>query len=377
MPIRKARSGKSRHSGVQDTEKQTAPIVKDGAFYADASGNPTFKSPEAGEVDLGGDLPVTTLGTSGAQTIDRDTSDKFIIPEPTGAITLADSNFADMKEAIVDINNGDTDVSFPATWEWEGDIPALVIDGVDRLKLKHFLYGVTDKIFASIENLHRVFDPIHLNPFAWYDADAIEGLIDDDTVATWEDISANSYDATQSTESLKPLYKTSIINGKPVIRFDGTDDVLSIGSLDAFTELTVVVVYKNNSVAATFGGIIGTDGNSDGFQVVRQDSTQVLHMPGFAGHATPSSTILVSTPYIVSSIYTGASAAIWVNGVDKGSTANSGTVSAGTTYNIGRTNSASRTLNGDIAEILVFDYALSVSQREDLETYLNNKYNTF
>ena len=101
------------------------------------------------EVDsLVNPTPVT-LPTSGSVTIDASAGDKFIIPEPTGAITLSDSNFANMKEVIVDINNGFGNVSFPEAWRWTGDIPTLTDDGTDRIRLSHILYGATPKIIAE------------------------------------------------------------------------------------------------------------------------------------------------------------------------------------------------------------------------------------
>lgn len=109
-------------------------------------------------------LPLKTLGDNGEQTIDRSVSDKFVIPEPTGTITLSDSNFTDMKEAIVDINNGRSNISFPASWEWKGDIPTLKSSGVDRIKLSHYLFGVTPKIMAEL-----LFSYLYILP--WNDID--------------------------------------------------------------------------------------------------------------------------------------------------------------------------------------------------------------
>src|SRR5262245_49637476 len=55
-------------------------------------------------------------------------------------------------------------------------------------------------------------------------ADAIVGINDGDAVATWEDSSSVNNDATQGTAANRPVYKVNIINGKPVVRFDATND---------------------------------------------------------------------------------------------------------------------------------------------------------
>ena len=60
----------------------------------------------------------------------------------------------------------------------------------------------------------------------WLRADAITGLNDTDPVATWPDSSGNSNDATQGTAADRPLYRTNIVNGLPIVRFDGANDFL-------------------------------------------------------------------------------------------------------------------------------------------------------
>ncbi|MGH7571860.1 MAG: hypothetical protein ACREMK_08475 [Gemmatimonadota bacterium] len=61
---------------------------------------------------------------------------------------------------------------------------------------------------------------------AWFKGDGITGLNDGDPVATWDDSGTNNQDANQSTSSMRPVYKTNIVGGKPGVRFDGVDDRL-------------------------------------------------------------------------------------------------------------------------------------------------------
>lgn len=46
------------------------------------------------------------------------------------------------------------------------------------------------------------------------------------TVGGWQDFSNSKAHSTQSSASLQPLYKKNIFNGKPSIRFDGSDDMM-------------------------------------------------------------------------------------------------------------------------------------------------------
>lgn len=62
----------------------------------------------------------------------------------------------------------------------------------------------------------------------------IEGLSNDDAVASWADMN-NAITVSQATAGKRPLYKTSVLNGLPVVRFDGTDDELITTTLGMTT----------------------------------------------------------------------------------------------------------------------------------------------
>ncbi|MCK5787564.1 MAG: hypothetical protein KAH32_01005, partial [Chlamydiia bacterium] len=57
----------------------------------------------------------------------------------------------------------------------------------------------------------------------WLCADDISQS-DGTSVTSWTDRSGNSNNASQAAAANKPIYKTSIVNGHGVVRFDGTDD---------------------------------------------------------------------------------------------------------------------------------------------------------
>src|SRR3990167_1190365 len=73
------------------------------------------------------------------------------------------------------------------------------------------------------------FDPRRIsNLVAWFKADSLLNFNDNDVVGTWLDSSGKGNHATQTTAGNKPLYKTNIQNGKPIVRFDGVDDWMSL-----------------------------------------------------------------------------------------------------------------------------------------------------
>jgi hypothetical protein len=61
---------------------------------------------------------------------------------------------------------------------------------------------------------------------AWYDANQ-EVYADDAAVTTWHDRSTNLRHVTQTTVAQQPVMKTTVVNGRRIVRFDGTDDTLT------------------------------------------------------------------------------------------------------------------------------------------------------
>jgi hypothetical protein len=68
-------------------------------------------------------------------------------------------------------------------------------------------------------------------------------------VSAWADQSGNGKDFTQGTASKQPAYVTGVLNGKPVVRFDDSDDGMA-SSLNLSAPYTVFIVF-NRTVAAS------------------------------------------------------------------------------------------------------------------------------
>lgn len=69
---------------------------------------------------------------------------------------------------------------------------------------------------------------------------------DGDVIGAIEDKSGNGNDATQTDAGEKPLYRTNIINGRSVGRFDGINDALEM-ALDLQDEKTIFISGKMNN----------------------------------------------------------------------------------------------------------------------------------
>ncbi len=83
----------------------------------------------------------------------------------------------------------------------------------------------------------------------WLKADSITGISNEDTFGFWGDSSASTNDFSQSTASKKPTYisSSSELNSKPVVRFDGVDDVLTSNDTFSFDDFAAFVVYQDGN----------------------------------------------------------------------------------------------------------------------------------
>jgi hypothetical protein len=226
------------------------------------------------------------------------------------------------------------------------------------------------------------FDPLSLSPALWLDAsdsstlyDAVTGgslVAADGLVARWEDKSGNARHATQATSGSRAVRKTSQINSKDVLRFDGGDwlDVSSgtYGvnmSIFAVAKLTSNVSYSrliNNDYEFYLGTVWGDFATFYGAGSSWNDTS---------GN-TPNVSILNSWK-ILGVVNNGTTAIPYVNATAQNS--KNGTTVATTGLRIGANSAAAnQTWIGDIAEVYILPYAATTGQRQDLQTWLNTKY---
>jgi len=74
---------------------------------------------------------------------------------------------------------------------------------------------------------HRHFNQRDAGGVFVLDSRRISGLSDNDPISQWDDASRNTTNASQSTSSLRPVYRTSIQGGQPVVRFNVASNFLS------------------------------------------------------------------------------------------------------------------------------------------------------
>lgn len=227
----------------------------------------------------------------------------------------------------------------------------------------------------------------------WLKADTGVTKDGSNKVSAWADQSGNGSDAVQTGAAAQPTWVENGINGRAVLRFDGTDDVL-IGSNNGYNpsggDFTMIVVHQRSTSATwtapfTFSQPGGAHGaplmtwrnNTEQFginNVGRADAGVFVNLAASA-RETHVSTIQRRGGT------SGNGGALTVRSMGnatlseaRGTQGWSSNASAG--YAVGRhwSEGTGHYLAGDVAEVIVYDRVLTPAERTRVEAYLAKKY---
>lgn len=235
-------------------------------------------------------------------------------------------------------------------------------------------------------------------PNMWLDSSRMLGLSDGNAVTDWYDISGNGNHATQATANNKPTYKTGIINSLPAILFqaDAYGKSLNI-PLNLIRNVSGASIFIVSRILAESGG-----NNRRFFQICINASTyskltalrpaadeSKLDITGRTLDADVGTDYLSSTGILANDTnhvitvladFAGA----YIYGYNNGSLVASGALaSAGTTNdtdayaaaigsNVGPETTG--TLEGHIAEFILYKRTVTSTERAQIEAYLMTKY---
>src|SRR5687768_4048276 len=215
----------------------------------------------------------------------------------------------------------------------------------------------------------------------WLKADAVTGLADGDPVSAWADASGAGNNATGSGAA-RPSFRTGVLAGGPVLRFDGVDDRLALPNLLAgapgATALFVCKVAADPpALAQRAGPPLGNFGNN-GSVADHYPYTDGVIYHDFG--STARKTVGDPAPSLASwHVAAFRSAAgdwrAWLNGSLLFSTATN-TVGFGAAPLLGVAEGVNGpySFEGDLAEIVVYDAAVSDDDLGRVERYLGAKY---
>jgi hypothetical protein len=206
-------------------------------------------------------------------------------------------------------------------------------------------------------------------------------------VSQWADQSGSSRNAGQTVAASYPQLVANAVNGKPALAFDGTNDFLTFNlPLNGLTAMTMVIVSSNtvnrtgdgNGVAhaplfwnetADWGTV-----HLSPFQNLvkfRFGTRQVNNLPVYTRPVSAGTNFGMAM-----AIKNGAVETLYLDGQLALTASGKLSTIAGIrdTGNIGRGYNDNTYFGGRIAEILVYDRALTDSERQTLEQYLRVKY---
>lgn len=212
----------------------------------------------------------------------------------------------------------------------------------------------------------------------WQDAGLAAGFLNGsaaeagngEAVATVEDQSGNSNDATQATSGNRPLLNVgdSDFNSRRSLTFDGSNDSLLAAVGSVATPFTLLAVIR---LAATKHQYIFDSGATNDAVHLASDGT---FGTGFAAYAVSSgtsglATAPTGTTLVVCWKWTGSGAGtFYKNGVAYNFTCGAAALS---NLRLGsQGNGGGAYFNGKMSDVLVYDSALSDTDREAAETYL-------
>lgn len=217
-----------------------------------------------------------------------------------------------------------------------------------------------------VTNVYRVTvlqTPVVNGLALWLNASQIKGLSDGAQVDTWTDLSGLANNAVRQTGT--PKYVASGLNGLPVVRFN-----IAAKTMDNFkftrisTIRTVFWVLKESSTANDQGFLLG------------DDNAYNFHRGGTKSYiwaaADSSANIRGGVTKLMGTVVNGTATVLPSDTFKLLSVVTTGNVQANQVTQ--DRNITARNWCGDIAEILIYDRALSTIEENSVGAYLTKKY---
>ncbi len=220
----------------------------------------------------------------------------------------------------------------------------------------------------------------------WLDASTISSS-DGSFISAWTDKSGNGLTTTSDYSSTRPVFHTNQLNGFPSIEFDGTNDFLKISNATGINTQAIswFIVGNFNSLASSqtmlhFSHTGSSYQKNLRYTLYHSPSNKVFSsMLKTNGSGPISNHARTTSTQILSTLIGPTSVTSFTNGNQTGGfTSNEliSPVNSNAYVSIGRRASINDMyLNGNVAEVIVFNYELTTPERVIVENYLSSKYN--
>jgi hypothetical protein len=205
-------------------------------------------------------------------------------------------------------------------------------------------------------------------------------------VSFWADQSGQAYNASQSNSSNQPSLVVNSINGLPAINFNGTSSFMQFPTgFNNFAQgLSIFLVVKPTAATALSQIInLGTGSSNDynfGIEINSSSEAEffVYTSAGSGMTSVSYGSTIGTSAQLIEVIQTGTNATILTNGANPVTNASMNSIPepTGRTANyLGQASGGGNYFNGEIAEVIIYNTALSTVQRQAVESYLISKFN--
>jgi hypothetical protein len=208
-------------------------------------------------------------------------------------------------------------------------------------------------------------------------------------VSSWLDSSGLAHHAITSGGG-SPTVVANALNGRPVVRFDGSDDFLTLpasgfenftGGLSLYVVMRPTVLQSGFKIIALGNGpsqqniVLGRAGSSAGLQYFTDNSSGTVDWFNTANGLQAASSALISLVQAGGAANTSSLAQVARNGLVVGSDQVwvPPVTSRSVSY-LGKSYWDEGLLQGDIAEILLYNRALTPSEQNSVKNYIAQKY---
>ena len=201
---------------------------------------------------------------------------------------------------------------------------------------------------------------------------------DGQAITTWHDLSQEYNDAAANGN---PTYVADVINELPVVNFDG-DDFMTLANASnlgvANSDYEFFIVYQSDSNTSQ-SLIMGS--TQMHYEVLINNTYDVRFVPNGGESGARIADISpvnfdITSPHIISARVEVSTARIRVDGNEgiTPDTVNAAVSSQTTDLWIGKRSGETDFLNGNIAEIIIYNRAVTDFERQDIEQYLSKKW---
>lgn len=271
---------------------------------------------------------------------------------------------------IPDGAGGNYLISDPS-WPFAGDIAEIIVydrtlTDSERVNVENYLttkWAISGVTLPVTNGLRLLLEADAIDPT---DSNQVRASNGSFYVKDWVDQSRNRFDAIQTSTTAQPAYIPAASNQAAVVRFDGSNDVLNTNLPQIAGDKSLFVIYRRTNLTtgteiSSTAGVGFFSGNNSSFETVgRLGIAHDLAIQGATNTLALKSIVRSGTTLTLRLSRT-------LNPLASASVPDSATGS----YSI---SDALYPLAGDVAEVVIYNRALSDSERQAVEQYLTSKW---